>query len=117
MFHDSDHHEDIPYKGHRRLRPDGLCTRCFFYREINGREACDAYEKWLIEPAITRAECPMFICANHNEEPPHEGEPDIIIGVDPCTGLVYGTDRPIAHAEPPRRLRTLTQHQYQNHQG
>lgn len=43
---------------------EGLCTRCFSYRTINGRAPCDAYEKWLIEPASKRAECSMFISSH-----------------------------------------------------
>ena len=51
----------LPYRGTRRHRSH-LCPKCFFYRRVSdGDEACDAYEKWLVDPPVKQEQCEPFI--------------------------------------------------------
>jgi hypothetical protein len=52
---------ELPYRGTRRHRGN-LCPKCFFYRRVSDAdEACDAYEKWLVDPPVKREQCEQFI--------------------------------------------------------
>jgi hypothetical protein len=54
-------YDEIPYHGQRRYRGK-LCQKCFFYRRLSdGDEACDALEKWLVNPPVKRANCEHYI--------------------------------------------------------
>jgi hypothetical protein len=52
---------ELHYRGARRHR-GSLCPKCFFYRRVlDANEACDAYEKWLVDPPVKREQCGQFI--------------------------------------------------------
>ena len=52
---------EINYQGTRRHRGN-LCPKCFFYRRVSDEEeACDALERWLVNPPVKRENCDHFI--------------------------------------------------------
>jgi N6-adenosine-specific RNA methylase IME4 len=52
---------ELSYRGTRRHRGN-LCKTCFFYRRISHEdEACDSYEKWLVDPPVKRETCEYYI--------------------------------------------------------